>query len=566
VRYDDFDLLIVAAGEGGTYRAQVTGSPGGQCLGRPFTLPFTSEHLELMRLTAGARRGLRASVAAQISDRIVSFGNRLFETVFAGDVLACFNRSIGAARGDDRGLRVRLRIDDPALADLPWEFLHDPEGNRFLCLSERTPLVRFLPLPSPPEPLMVQGSLRVLAVIANPDIDADPLDVETEWAGLQTAVAGPRDSGQLILDRLGDPTLAELRAQLRRHDYHVLHFVGHGRFNIADHCGELLFEDERGRPHAVAAATLAVFLHDHPSLRLAVLNACEGGRANATNPFSGTAQTLIQQGVPAVVAMQFEISDRAAIAFATAFYTAIALGAPLDSATAQGRHGILTRSDVEWATPVIYTRATDTRIFTMPRTAGRHAAPPQPIADRPLTRPSSHNSQLIVPAQITPQLTPSPAMSVDTSAGQPLPPTASDSKAAQEIPPGIPAAGQYPQPLYDANPGPAAPMHNPLGATQYQRAPVSGRGPITVAANPRRAQLSQIQGWIGRIALWVGTLFFVCGTLVFVLIVTGVIRSTDASTSNVGGLLCYSIPLACLVPVVIHDLRRLRRRRRARAT
>ena len=44
-----------------------------------------------------------------------------------------------------------------------------------------------------------------------------------------------------------------------------------------------------------------------------MLNACEGARADVTNPFAGTAQQLMQQGIPAVVAMQFEITDDAAI-------------------------------------------------------------------------------------------------------------------------------------------------------------------------------------------------------------------------------------------------------------
>src|SRR3954463_10066004 len=48
-------------------------------------------------------------------------------------------------------------------------------------------------------------------------------------------------------------------------------------------------------------------LRDLRSLRLAVLNSCEGARNSRTDPFAGTATTLVRQGsVPAVVAMQFE--------------------------------------------------------------------------------------------------------------------------------------------------------------------------------------------------------------------------------------------------------------------
>ena len=54
------------------------------------------------------------------------------------------------------------------------------------------------------------------------------------------------------------------------------------------------------------------------SLRLAILNACEGGRTSRLDPFAGSAQTLVQQGIPAVIAMQFEIADDVASTFARA--------------------------------------------------------------------------------------------------------------------------------------------------------------------------------------------------------------------------------------------------------
>jgi len=52
-----------------------------------------------------------------------------------------------------------------------------------------------------------------------------------------------------------------------------------------------------------------------PMPRLVVLNACESATSGAADMFAGTAATLVRGGSPAVAAMQFEISDRAAIAF-----------------------------------------------------------------------------------------------------------------------------------------------------------------------------------------------------------------------------------------------------------
>jgi hypothetical protein len=62
--------------------------------------------------------------------------------------------------------------------------------------------------------------------------------------------------------------------------------------------------------------------------------------------------------------MQFEITDRAAIAFCHEFYKAIASGQPVDAACARGRLALLGEgNDVEWGTPVLYLRAPNGRVF-----------------------------------------------------------------------------------------------------------------------------------------------------------------------------------------------------------
>jgi hypothetical protein len=113
-----------------------------------------------------------------------------------------------------------------------------------------------------------------------------------------------------------------------------------------------------------------VLLHDHDSLRLVVLNACEGARTDITDPYAGTAQSLVQQGIPAVVAMQFEITDTAAIMLAQELYGAVADAYPLDAALAEARKAIYAEGNsIEWATPVLYLRAPDGRVFDLTGTA-----------------------------------------------------------------------------------------------------------------------------------------------------------------------------------------------------
>jgi hypothetical protein len=111
---------------------------------------------------------------------------------------------------------------------------------------------------------------------------------------------------------------------------------------------------------------VGTLLHDHDSLRLVVLNACEGARNSKTDMFAGVATTFVRQGIPAVAAMQFEITDDAAITFATGFYTALTGGFPVDTALSETRKAIYIRpNDVEWGTPVLYMRSQDGVLFNM---------------------------------------------------------------------------------------------------------------------------------------------------------------------------------------------------------
>lgn len=179
------------------------------------------------------------------------------------------------------------------------------------------------------------------------------------------------ERGLVEVDRLEAARLVALSRRLSRDACHALHFVGHGEFDHETQSGELIFEDERGRGRHVPADRIATILSGHRSLRLVVLNSCEGARASRTDPFAGTAQALVRQGIPAVIAMQFEITDEAAITLAEAFYGSVAVGRPVDASLADARRAIYAEGNgVEWATPVLYFRAPDGRVFDVERTPG----------------------------------------------------------------------------------------------------------------------------------------------------------------------------------------------------
>ncbi|NJN83629.1 MAG: CHAT domain-containing protein [Caldilineaceae bacterium] len=330
--YLDFDLQIDDLGDG-SYRAYVLASPAGQAEAF-FNLPFSDLEIENFFLRIGRpRRGIRRINSAEMNEAR-KFGSKLHEAVFQDSVQACLLRSIDFAQHSGQGIRLRLRLP-PSLIELPWEYLYDPAQDRFLVHSTSTPVVRYLDLPQVVKPLAAALPLKVLVMIAAPH-DYQPLDVEAEWQKIKTAVATLEDRGLVQLTRLPPPqqkgaTLAALQRQLRSDTFQVFHFIGHGGFDEQTQDGVLLFEMEDERSRLVSGNYLGTLLHDHPSLRLAILNACEGARTTQSDPFAGVAQQLVRQGIPAVIAMQNEITDDAAIQLAHEFYDALSAGYPVDA-------------------------------------------------------------------------------------------------------------------------------------------------------------------------------------------------------------------------------------------
>lgn len=360
--YLPLDLLFEQNQEG--YRVRVLDSPAGQTPPQTFATPFDAPELAGFLARVG-RRGPIAGMTVKPEELLKQFGGKLFGAVFSGEVLSAYRRSLDAADRAGQGLRVKLRLNDvPALAEWPWEYLYDTSREIFLGLREETVVVRFLELAEPVRPVAAPSPLQVLAVLASPD-EYDPIDVEGDWSALNGALAAEDAKDKVTITRAG-PTVDALLEILGKPDraVHILHFSGHGEFSTERGQGALVFEDEAGHSREVSDERVATLLSGARGLRVVVLNACEGGRTAGPNPFVGVAPRLVQRGIPAVLAMQFPISDPAAVRFAGAFYRALADGLPVDAAVNQARRALYIGGSVlEWGTPVLFMRAADGRVF-----------------------------------------------------------------------------------------------------------------------------------------------------------------------------------------------------------
>ncbi|MEV0712858.1 CHAT domain-containing tetratricopeptide repeat protein [Nocardia aurea] len=325
----------------------------------PYQLLEEQPHLEAVIL-ASSVTGRR--IADPAEQAIQDVGGRLFRALFTGPVLETYRASVAAAQDRNEQLRVELRLSAPQLAALPWETLWDNDTKNYVCLT--APLVRHVPAPYTCEPLKVTPPLRILGLVATPR-GMSSLAVSTEQQRLEKALEPLTTRGLLHFEWLQQASWAGVQEKLLSDQWHVLHFIGHGFYDLTNDEGSIAWVGPDGEVDPIRATRLACLLSEaRPMPRLVVLNSCSSGAESSMDLFSGTAAVLARSGVSAVAAMQFTISDPAATAFAAGFYTAIARNHTIENAVRSGRIAIMgAQGTLEWVTPVLYLRGGNSQPF-----------------------------------------------------------------------------------------------------------------------------------------------------------------------------------------------------------
>ena len=303
---------------------------------------------------------------------LLEVGTQLFRAVFAGPVNNSYHASLGSL-DDGQRLRLVLSVTAPELAAIPWETLFDPDRSAYVCLQ--TPLVRNIPAPGfVPTPLDIAPPLRILCVVSAPR-NLPLMDADIEIEHLKRALADGIAERRVEIDFVRQATWRSLHARLLSGPWHVVHFIGHGDFDPGKGEGCVALVADDGRSDMVEASRFIELLDEaDPTPRLVVLNSCASGRAAADDMFAGTAAALARGGINAVAAMQFTVTDSAAVRFAEGFYTALSEGRAVDRALLSARKAILgLPGTLEWVTPVLYLRGGATQLFRLPSVAAPHA-------------------------------------------------------------------------------------------------------------------------------------------------------------------------------------------------
>lgn len=340
---------------------------------RQATTEWLSESLQ-ERADFGAGRGLRI------------LGRHLYERVFRGEVDRVFRetfREFETQATPDRPGKLRLSLvfhkEAEKLARLPWEFLYfaKPDGKGTFLSGENHVLLltRVVPEQSKVTDDTRGRALRILLAVCTPRGRNSGTTEE-----LQTLLQRMSDSHQVVLRSLDNPTYSQLEAELKQTDADnrpdVVHFIGHGE------PGALVMrrEDERiaaARAQADLAASKGAavpVIAEHETVEtskieglftdykpsLVFVQACYGAAVLSDDVLYSTALEIVKQGVPAVIAMQYEIEAEEADGFAAEFYTHLIDGhETIGEAVLAGRRKLAKRERTMWShrdfgTPVVY--------------------------------------------------------------------------------------------------------------------------------------------------------------------------------------------------------------------
>jgi hypothetical protein len=356
-RFENFDIAV--SGQAAPYTVHAV---------------YGGHHAEgelLLDRTAGdwAQRLARLRAPWQPPGRtfLEATGAQLFAALWRDQVRDLWLRAQADREGAQvGGLRVRLSLSPPDVAALPWEALYDPDRGALLAASSAVTLVRvanLLRYVGAPRPLATRLPLRILAAL--PEDPTGQVDAAAEAARLQAALAPLAGGGvhlSLLRGRFG---VWELRRRLEQERPDVLHVITHGRPD-----GVLLWQDDE--PQLAPVGALRVALEAATTLRLLLLVACSTGEAVNPSPLASLGAQLLQTGVGAVIAMQFDIAAAAAAEFGEQFYRQLVAGrcaGQVDVAANYARSALYVRDGESFAygTPVLWLNASDGRIFTPDR-------------------------------------------------------------------------------------------------------------------------------------------------------------------------------------------------------
>ncbi|HEY4365054.1 MAG TPA: CHAT domain-containing protein [Bryobacteraceae bacterium] len=312
-------------------------------------------------------------------DQMHALGVDLFNAMFPTGVRRLYD--LARAEKSQAGQRLDVVLTSMInwVADKPWEFAYDPNRQSFLATEDVNFTRNVLTAIPAEEPRKRKGPLHILVVVAQP-IGMGLLTAPEEEQVVRRGFQRLEESGLVTVEYMMNARIDLLHDRLREPDVDILHFIGHGEYDVKEKEGYLVFEDANGGMQLVSAESLRQVLC-HRGIRLMFLNACETGMVGRSeNPFDfnrGVAPKLVAGGIPVLVANQYKVLDVAATEFTRHFYRWLALGSTVGDAAREARVAVnysIAGENIDWAVPVVYARNPCSTLYTAGETERAAAA------------------------------------------------------------------------------------------------------------------------------------------------------------------------------------------------
>lgn len=345
-------------------------------------------------------------VPKQIEAMMKAKGEELYTKVLAAnpDTQAIWF----AIREQLADLRVEITTGVVEAASIPWELMRDPASDSAIALRaesfvhvQSNPSTNFVKVPE----LYEDGRVRLLYVVCRP---SGVQDVALRAVANRILQGLAENLSRFDIKALRPPTWQQLQTELRDakeagRPYHIVHFDGHGVYadlsqtgladwaNMlssitlgAEHKGKhgfLLFEEpdseEKMRP--VHGQQLGQLLRD-TNVPCLILNACQSAMHEAcerpqdaknvhdeVRAIGSLAQSVIDQGIPAVLGMRYSVYVVTAAQYIGELYANLAKGRGFGQAASEGRKhlhanperwlGLEPRPLRDWFVPIVYEAA-----------------------------------------------------------------------------------------------------------------------------------------------------------------------------------------------------------------
>ncbi|UCF29583.1 MAG: CHAT domain-containing protein, partial [Chloroflexota bacterium] len=277
----------------------------------------------------------------------VNYGKRLSEYLFADPrARNAFEQARTSAQILDVPIRLRLLVgaSAPELHGLRWETLLDPLDDSPLTTREDFLFSRYLSSSDcRPVKSRSKGDLRALVLIANPSDLADhklaPVDEEGEFARARNGlgdipviqIMGEENDKRATLDNL-----IETLRHPENGAFDIVYLICHGAM-VKDEPW-LWLENEQGEVDRISGNELVTRLNELTQCpRLVILASCQSAGSSAGDALSALGPRLARSGIPAVIAMQGNISMETVAKFMPVFFNELNHDGQIDRAMAVGR-------------------------------------------------------------------------------------------------------------------------------------------------------------------------------------------------------------------------------------